>query len=286
MGAAVLTVRCVECGADLPTGSGRGRPRRYCSRRCQARAYRRRREHGPATVPRHIPDLPAPTGGDPRDRLVGLAVELADAGGLDAVSMRALAQRAAMPAHAVYRHVRNRAELLGAMAERITATSTPRAAPLPREPRQQLERLAGDEWAMYRRHPWLLAVLATDRPPIGPAVLAMVDRVVAAFTSAGFDPAEAFRAYLVLSGYIQGMALLIRRDRADTTYPAWSSATRSRLERTGRTRTRPWLAAAGRTSPDTDLDTWFRFGLGGLLDGLLTDPARYGGGRAQTGEDH
>ncbi|MEU8215382.1 TetR/AcrR family transcriptional regulator C-terminal domain-containing protein [Micromonospora taraxaci] len=281
-----MTVRCVECGADLPTGPGRGRPRRYCSRRCQARAYRRRREHGPAATPRRIPDLPAPAGGDPRDRLIGLAVELADSGGLDAVSIRVLAQRAAMPAHAVYRHVRNRAELLGAMAERITATSAPRAAPRLREPRQQLERLADDEWAMYRRHPWLLAVLATDRPPTGPAVLAMVDRVVAAFTSAGYDPADAFRAYLAFSGYIQGMALLIRRDSDDTTYPAWWSATRRRLERTGRTRTRPWLAAAGQTSPDTDLDTWFHFGLRGLLDGLLTNPGRYGGERARTSEDH
>ncbi|MGI5520507.1 TetR/AcrR family transcriptional regulator C-terminal domain-containing protein [Micromonospora sp. CA-259024] len=266
----VLTGRCVECEAELPASSGRGRPRRYCSRRCQARAYRRRRDHGPATTPRRVPHLPVPTGGDPRDRLVGLAVELADSGGLDAVSMRVLSQRAVMPVHAVYRHVRNRAELLGAMAERITAARVPGNAPLPPDSRQQLERLAWDEWTMYRRHPWLLAVLATDRPPTGPAVLAMVDRVVAAFTSAGYDPAEAFRAHLVLSGYIQGMALLIRSDPADTTYHSWWSATRSRLERTGRTRRRPWLAAAGQTRPDTDLDTWFQFGLRRLLDGLLS----------------
>ncbi|MCG5468122.1 TetR/AcrR family transcriptional regulator [Micromonospora sp. LAH09] len=217
--------------------------------------------------------MPPPTGGEPRERLVRLAVELADSGGLDLVSMRVLADRAALPAHTVYRHVRNRAELLSAMAEQITATGIP-TAPLPRDPRQQLEQLAGDEWTMYRRHPWLLAVLATDRPPTGPAVLTMVDRVVAAFTSAGYDPAEAFRAYLVLSGYIQGMALLIRHDPADPTYQTWRSATRSRLERTGRTQVRPWLAAAGRTTPDTDLDTWFQFGLRRLLDGLLPDPAR------------
>ncbi|MCG5447592.1 MULTISPECIES: TetR/AcrR family transcriptional regulator [Micromonospora] len=271
----MLSARCVECEADLPVGTGRGRPRRYCSRRCQARAYRRRREHGPTSSPRRIRDLPAPTGGDPRHRLVALAVELADAGGLDAVSLRVLAQRAGLPAHAVYRHVRNRVDLLAAMAEQITATRPPGTAPLPRDPRQRLERLAGDEWAMYRGHPWLLAILATDRPPTGPAVLAMVDRVVTAFTSAGYEPAEAFRAYLALSGYIQGMALLIRRDpEDDTTYHAWWSATLTRLERTGRTRDRQWLAAAGQTTPDADLDTWFQFGLRGLLDGLLHSPTR------------
>ncbi|MET8045404.1 TetR/AcrR family transcriptional regulator C-terminal domain-containing protein [Micromonospora sp. NPDC005215] len=274
LGVAVRAGRCVECDAKLPGDAGRGRPRRYCSRRCQARAYRRRREHGPTATSRRVPEPPTVGGGDPRDRLVGLAIELADSGGLDAVSMRVLSQRAAIPIHSLYRHVRNRAELLGAMAERITAAQTPGGAPVRADPRQQLERLAQEEWTMYRQHPWLLAVLATDRPPTGPAILAMVDRVVAAFTSAGYDPAEAFRAYLVLSGYTQGMALLIRSDPTDTTYPAWWSATRTRLERTGRTRERQWLVAAGQSRPDTDLDTWFQFGLRRLLDGLLPDPAR------------
>ncbi|MBM0279206.1 TetR/AcrR family transcriptional regulator C-terminal domain-containing protein [Micromonospora tarensis] len=200
--------------------------------------------------------------------------------------MLLLAHRAAMPAHAVYRHVRNRTDLLSAMAERVTAVRAPGDPALPPGPRAQLERLAGDEWRLYRRHPWLLAVLATDRPPTGPAVLATVDRVVATFTSAGYDPAEAFRAYLALSGYIQGMALLIGRDPVDIPYHAWWSATRDRLERTHRTRGRQWLAAAGQTRLDTDLDNWFRFGLRALLDGLLANPARYGGGRAETGEDH
>lgn len=272
-------VRCAECQTELPAGPGRGRPRRYCSRRCQARAYRRRREHGPTATSRLVPETPPPTGGDPRERLVRLAVELADAAGLDAVSMRVLADRAGLPAHAVYRHVRNRAELLSAMAEHVTVRR-PGDPPLPRDPRGRLERLAWQEWAMYRRHPWLLAILATDQPPTGPAVLTMVDRVVAAFTDAGYDPAAAFRAYLVFSGYLQGMALLIRRDPTDPAYRAWWSATRDRLARTGRTSGRPWLAAAGDTRPDRDLDAWFRFGLGRLLDGLLPPPRagspRYG----------
>ncbi|MDG4810438.1 TetR/AcrR family transcriptional regulator C-terminal domain-containing protein [Micromonospora sp. WMMD1120] len=270
----MLTARCVECECELPASSGRGRPRRYCSRGCQARAYRRRRDHGPTTAPRPAPELSGPTGADPRERLIGLAVELADSGGLDAVSMLLLAHHAAMPAHAVYRHLRNRAELLGAMAERVTAVPVPGDMGPPPDPRQRLERLAQDEWTMYREHPWLLTVLATDRPPTGPAVLAMVDRVVAAFTAAGYDPAGAFRAYLALSGYVQGMALLIRRDPVDLPYHVWWSATRDRLERTGRARRRPWLAAAGQTRLDTDLDTWFHFGLGALLDGLLVNPVR------------
>lgn len=264
-------MRCVECGGGLPPTTGRGRPRRYCSRGCQARAYRRRRDHGP-TPPRDRDRRPtAPTGADPRDHLVRLAVEIADSAGLEALSMSALAQRAGLPAHVLYRHVRNRGDLLGAMAEHAIAPRRPDRGSPPPDPRDHLERLAREEWAMYRRHPWLLGILATNRPPTGPAVLAMVDRTVAALTRAGYEPLEAFNGYLALSGYIQGMALLIEREPSGTSYRAWWSATLTRLENTGRTEGRPWLAAARQAGPhnaDADLDEWFAFGLRRLLDGL------------------
>ncbi|MFJ6198195.1 TetR/AcrR family transcriptional regulator C-terminal domain-containing protein [Micromonospora sp. NPDC092111] len=204
--------------------------------------------------------------------LVALAVDLADELGLDAISVRLLADRAGIPVHLLYRQVRNRADLLGAMAEQVIDAHRPRHAPRPDGARAELAQLARDEWAMYRRHPWLLRVLATDRPPTGPAVLAMVDRVVAVLVDAGFSPADAYRAYLVLSGYVQGMALLIGPGSADTDSRAWRSATRRRLERTGRLQRRPWLTAASQTDPDTDLDTWFEFGLRGMLAGLLPSP--------------
>ncbi|WP_206791317.1 TetR/AcrR family transcriptional regulator [Amycolatopsis sp. MtRt-6] len=267
---------CVECGHPLPPGRRPGRPRRYCSRACQARAYRRRRDHGPAAA--HVRPTGSPTvaDADPRDRLVRLAVETADAAGLDAVSMRALAERAGMPAHALYRAVRNRSDLLAAMAEHVVGRRMP-DHPAPADPRDRLDRLARDEWAMYRGHPWLLAILATNRPPTGPAVLAMADRTIEALTDAGYDPGDAFAAYLTLSAYIQGMALLIDRGSAETPYRTWWSATVKRLESTGRARHHPWLAAVRHGDPgdaDADLDAWFDFGLRHLLDGLANHPVR------------
>lgn len=215
-------------------------------------------------------------GADPRDRLVCLAVETADATGLDAVSMRTLAERAGMPAHTVYRAVRNRGNLLAAMAEHVINRRMPNRS-TPADPRARLNQLARDEWAMYRRHPWLLPILATRRPPAGPAVLSMVDRTVDALTDAGYDPGEAFAAYLALGAYIQGMALLIDRETTGTTYRTWWSATVKRLDSTGRTQHRPWLAAIRYSDPenaDVDLDTWFDLGLQQLLDGLMNRPAR------------
>lgn len=209
-----------------------------------------------------------------RDRLVDLAIAAADAAGLGAVAMRNLAERAGIPAHALYRVVRDRADLLAAMAEHVISSRMPERM-APADPRAGLEQLARDEWAMYRQHPWLVAILATGRPPTGPAVLSMVDRAVEALTRAGYEPAEAFAGYLALDGYIQGMALLVDRETADTTYRAWRTATLHRLESTGRTQGRPWLTAVQHSDPtqaDAELDAWFDFGLRRLLDGLLAPP--------------
>lgn len=209
-----------------------------------------------------------------RDRLVDLAIATADAAGLGAVAMRNLAERAGIPAHVLYRVVRDRADLLSAMAERVINSRMPERL-APADPRARLERLARDQWAMYRQHPWLVAILATGRPPTGPAILSMVDRAAEALSRAGYEPAEAFAGYLALDGYIQGMALLVDRETADTTYHTWRTATLHRLQSTGRAEGRPWLAAVQHNDPrqtDAELDAWFDFGLRRLLDGLLAAP--------------
>ncbi|MBL7498334.1 TetR/AcrR family transcriptional regulator C-terminal domain-containing protein [Frankia sp. CNm7] len=290
---------CAECGEPLP-GPGLGRPRRYCSRRCQARAYRRRRDLGRTAMAPAASSRPTPAGGKAPDRsrqaperLIDVAVRLADAEGIGAVSMGALAHRAGLSADQVFRRTRSRDELLGAMVEHALVERAPAASrayspttPEPANPREQLERLARDEWALYRRHPWLVTVLATTRPPTGPAVLAMVDRAVAVLTTAGYAPEDAFAAYLALSGYVQGMALLhvaehTERRAGATGWEKWWLATHVRLTRTGRTQGRAWLATSHPPDRDADavVDRWFDFGLARLLDGLL--PA----GRAVTDEN-
>ncbi|MEV6812988.1 TetR/AcrR family transcriptional regulator [Micromonospora sp. NPDC051296] len=267
---------CVECGTGLPPHSGRGRPRRYCSRSCQARAYRRRRDRGRTAPHRGPAGTPgANSAATTRDELVRVAVQLADAAGLDAVSVRAVARRAGLTPDRVYRWVRNRDDLLAAMAEQVLGA---RQAPddVRRTPRERLERFAHREWSLYRRHPWLLAVLASTRPPTGPAVLAMVDDTVGVLIAAGYDPPDALAGYLALSGYVQGMALLHTAEHAEraagnASWESWWSQTFARLERTGRTRGRPWLTAARPTSDeevDRELARWFEFGLARLLDGL------------------
>lgn len=269
---------CVECGARL-ADPARGRPRRYCSRRCQARAYRRRRDLGRTATP-HRRSAGPPAGGEAtRERLVHIAIELADADGIEAVSVRAVAHRAGLSADRVHRWVRNRDDLVGAMVERVLLDDRARAAarPTPTDPREHLAQLARQEWELYRRHPWLLPVLATTRPPTSRVVLDMVGRTVAVLIRAGYRPDDAFAAYLAVSGYVQGMALLPVAERAEQRAgaPAWETwwpATRARLAAAGWPSSHAWLPAAGRydRDPEATFDRWFDFGLARLLDGLVT----------------
>src|SRR5213594_2841498 len=63
-----------------------------------------------------------------RDRLVGAALELVNEDGLEALSMRALADRLEVKAASLYWHVRDRRELLELLAESILEGVTrPRA---------------------------------------------------------------------------------------------------------------------------------------------------------------
>ena len=134
--------------------------------------------------------------------------------------------------------------------------------------------------AALPRHPWLLEVLASTRPPLNAAVQRAIDRPMATLTDQGLHPETALSAYLLISGYVQGAALLPTAeqravhggDAAGRRFWARRSGELAGAVESGRF---PWLtalaatpAAAGPT--DADLDAWFDFGLGlgRVLDGV------------------
>jgi AcrR family transcriptional regulator len=258
---------CVECGGALPAARDTGRPRRYCTRACQARAYRRRRDRGRTAVPHRA--AAGPAGG--AESVLDAAIELADHTGVDAVTVRAVALRAGVAPATVHRRVGNRDALVTAMVQRVFGAPVEPTGP----PRERLAALARWEWQRYRDHPWLVPVLATTRPPLVPAVLAGVDATVRALVDHGLDPADALSGYLTLSGYVQGMALLLTAERRElataVSYRTWWSTEAARLRRTGATQRHPWLTAAA-LSPDPDLTAWFEAGLHRVLTGILAMP--------------
>ncbi|MFC9894812.1 TetR/AcrR family transcriptional regulator [Nocardia sp. NPDC127579] len=192
--------RCVVCGAEVEHPV-RGRRRRYCSRSCQARAYRARRRAVPAqrrNPPRRLTTV----------AVVRAAVALADREGLEGLSMRRLAMELGVATAGLYRHFSDRDALLAEMAELTLAELAP-PAPEVLGWRAVLAHEARGEWQLYRRHPWMLPVLAQTRPPMGPTLLDSLERPFAALHYPGMPPKDLITAYLAVSGLVQGLALLV-----------------------------------------------------------------------------
>ncbi|RKT82674.1 regulatory protein, tetR family [Saccharopolyspora antimicrobica] len=263
-------MRCAQCGAELPVAS-RGRPRRYCGRACQARAYRARKD-GVAINRRSAARTRAAEIN--RAGVLRAAIRLADAEGMPAVSMQRVAALLGIAAMTLYRHVRSKDELVTAMVDAVLAEQSP-----PERSggwRAQLEHEARQEWQLYQRHPWVLPVLASTRPPLGGAVLAAVDRSLAALSGRGLDHRAALSTYLLVSGYVQGMALLVAaesqavRDTGVRSETWWSKARSGRFAGLVDSGWYPWLtelAVDDFPGPDP-VEGWFDFGLQRVLDGI------------------
>src|SRR5699024_6153635 len=182
-----LGMTCAECGRSWSAPQRTGRPRRYCSRSCQARAYRRRRDRGRLSAA----GRPSSGGRESAAMLEG-AIALADAEGLEAVSLRAVAERAGLSLTAAQREAGSRAE-----------------------PVALLRGVAESAWSSYRAHPWLVDGLASTRPPLVPAVLDASRAAVEAFVALCLDTDAALTRYLAFSGYLQGMALLLATEERE-----------------------------------------------------------------------
>ncbi|MFQ6326208.1 TetR/AcrR family transcriptional regulator [Nocardia sp. CWNU-33] len=260
-------MRCATCGGQLLQPM-KGRRRRYCSRSCQARAYRSRRDA--VIAPRRIvrPARLTTVG------IVRAAVEVADNDGIDGLSMRRLAGDLGIATASLYRHFPDREALLAAMAELVLAEIPPPPAHST-DWRARLTHEAREEWRLYRRHPWMLTVLARTRPPLGPALFDIVERTLSALDHPGLPPEQMLAIYLSVSGLVQGLALLWSSERADriggVEPRAWSDALRGELPELLDPTTRPVLHRLFTNAPtglDLNFDALLETGLELLLDGV------------------
>lgn len=262
---------CTECGGEV-VRANTGRPRTYCSRSCQGRAYRRRRDEG---------RLSAASASTPFGRvspsLVDDAIALADQRGIRAFTLRSLALQRRTALSSLQRDVGSRDRLVALMVQRIVRDHTAHAeAPDDYEPPvDALLRLADQEWQAYRAHPWLVEVMTTTRPPLVPAALDSVQAVIEAFMRVGFDSGEAFNRYLALSAYIQGMGTLVKAEqqesgRTGTSYRSWWLEQFRVMDRSGVTTRHAWLTDLSETQPveSHHADSVFQEGLPWIVHGL------------------
>jgi AcrR family transcriptional regulator len=141
-----------------------------------------------------------------RAGVVEAARDLLDEEGIETFSMSRLGDRLGVTAMALYRHVADRADLEGAVAELVLAD----LADEPSVDTPWAEALAGwmhrvrDHW---RRHPWLGRVLG-DRTELSPAWLATLDRLARILEDAGLPPDVVARELVRISRATAGTIML------------------------------------------------------------------------------
>ena len=231
---------------------------------------RRTREHKPAR------------GGLTVGEIIGSAIEIADAEGLMAVTMRRVAAALGVGVMSLYHHVPNRAELVRLMADAVFGQES-LPEPGPDDWRARLETVARMHWQVYRRHPWVAAPAMTSavHPPLLPSAIAQVDWQLRTLEGLGLTHLDMIRAVSTLNSFVGGMALShameIEREQESglSVEQRWAAAGVGfdELVDTGRYPTFANLTID--ESAATDIDALFDFGLQRHLDGLATYVAKH-----------
>lgn len=138
------------------------------------------------------------------EQIVAKAIELADAGGLDGLSMRRLADELGITAMSLYGYVPRKAELLDVMADRAYGEidiGGDGAAPW----QDRLAGLAQQHWTLLVAHPWLLQI-AGSRPLLGPNMTALYDAELVAVDELGLTDIDMDLIVSLLDDYVRGAA--------------------------------------------------------------------------------
>ena len=139
-----------------------------------------------------------------RERVLSAAIAHADAGGLDALSMRKLAEELDVAPMALYRHVANKDDLIDGMVDVVfSEVGLPSIGP---DWRTAMRQRAISLRDVLARHRWAIGLMESRRNP-GPANLRHHDAVIGSLRAGGFDMAMVAHAYSVLDAYIYGFAL-------------------------------------------------------------------------------
>ncbi|KXK59327.1 TetR family transcriptional regulator [Micromonospora rosaria] len=149
---------------------------------------------------------PVSRGGGPAlsvDRIVRQGIEIADAEGIDALTMRRVSEALGVATMSVYTYVPGKTELLTVMIDTVYG-ETARPADLTGW-RARLEQVARENWALYRRHPWLLRA-ETSRPVLGPNLLAKYDYELGAVDGIGLTDLEMDSVLTLVLGHVRSAA--------------------------------------------------------------------------------
>ncbi|NKX89690.1 TetR/AcrR family transcriptional regulator [Nocardia coubleae] len=151
--------------------------------------------------------MPTPSTRRPlsRERILEGAIRVADRGGVEAITMRRIAQELGVEAMSLYHHLPNKDAVLDGVVDAVFA-----AIDLPsgdfEDWRAAIRSRAHSARAVLSRHSWALGLMDSRRDP-GPATLRHHDAVLGILRRAGFSLPMAAHAISLLDSYVNGYVL-------------------------------------------------------------------------------
>ncbi|MFD7610356.1 TetR/AcrR family transcriptional regulator C-terminal domain-containing protein [Streptomyces sp. NPDC059828] len=237
------------------------------------------------------PAAAAPARDLTRERIIRAAIEIADAEGLAALSMRGVAARLGVAAMSPYRYITSKDDLVLLMADTAFGEET-----YPDEPpegwRARLELGARTFWALFRRHPWLAQLSPLTRPLLLPNLIVHAEWLLSALDGHGLDPVAMFDLHVVFYSYIEGLAVNLEREAQAASATGmsddqWMDGQGSSLQAIALSGRYPVFnkvlaAFEAQGGYDLHLDALFELGLRSLLDGFAARLGDEGGCGAES----
>lgn len=217
---------------------------------------------------------PGPRAGIDVDRIVAAAVELADAEGLAAVTMRRLGTELGVGAMTLYTHVPGKGELVDLMYDAVLGEVHP--SPPAGGWRERLTAVAHENWDLFVRHPWA-AHLGTGRPVLGPNLMRKYDLELAAVDGLGLSEVDMELVITLVGDFVRGSVGGLHDKRAverssGLTDEQWWAVVEPHVDRVFDAERFPTAARVGPVAgPELgagDPARSFEFGLARLLDGI------------------
>jgi AcrR family transcriptional regulator len=197
-----------------------------------------------------------------REQVVAAAVAIADAEGLDALTMRRLAAELGAGVMSLYTYVRDKEDLVDQMVDRISADA-PAGEP-------SLLDLFRWQRELMLRHPWLPDALP-NRQLTGDNTLRFLERGLAALAPTGLPGGTKMEIIALLTGFVAGyVSHELAQARAGVTDPERIAAQVAQLQAAVATGAYPELARVmAETGPATvpSFDTIAERMINGLING-------------------
>jgi AcrR family transcriptional regulator len=209
------------------------------------------------------------------ERIVVVALRIADAEGIAAMSMRRVADELGVGAMTLYRYFPGKGELFDVILDTVYGEMPRRE--VDGDWRAKLDEVARENRELYLRHPWMLQV-AVSRPPLGPHLMAKYEYELSAIEGIGLTDLEMDATIALVNGYVHGAvrtAVEARQviQRSGVSDKEWWLAHEPLLDKIGDAKKFPLASRVGTTVGNEydapyDSEGAFEFGLARLLDGV------------------